>query len=104
MEAPLEQLRRDLRGLIALEAMQLVLAIGALLAIAVREILVAEDREVAMAITAVVVLAVAFLLLALRIRAGQSLVRRDMCAIEIRHDLEEETARLAERGHPYRGL
>jgi hypothetical protein len=95
-------LRRDLRGLVALESLELATGIGALLMIAIRAILVAENLVVAISIAAIVLLALSFLLLALRIRAGQALVRHELWAMESRQKLDEATRRVAQRSLPYR--
>lgn len=98
----LGHLRRRLRELVALESLQLAIAIGALLAIAVRAIVIAQDPTVAVSTTAVVLLALSCLLLALRVRAGQTPVRQELCAMEERQKLDDEARPLAHRSHPYR--
>lgn len=100
------QLRRDLRGLVALECVHRALAIGPLLAIAIRAVVLTQDRRTAVSIAAVILVTLSYLALAFRLRMGQELVRRELCAIELRDELAEEAAELARRGqgcsHPYR--
>jgi hypothetical protein len=76
-------------------------SLGALFAIAVRAILIAEERRIAVSIAAVVLLALAHAVLAIRLRAGQNALRRALLVLEIRH--ESAAARgLPPRVHPYR--
>ncbi|HSO33176.1 MAG TPA: hypothetical protein VLT33_11670 [Labilithrix sp.] len=99
-DAALRRVRRDLRGLVGLEWLQTSLALGGLLAVAARAIVLAEDPRVASAIFAVVLLGLVLLVLAVRLRAGQELLRRELQGLE---ELEEGRAeRPPERGHPYR--
>lgn len=93
-----ERLRRDLLGLVVLESAQRTIAIGALVAVAVRAVLLAEDRPTAIAITAVVFLALVYLALAFRVRMGQELLRRQLLEIELREGNTEPPS----RSHPYR--
>jgi hypothetical protein len=89
-------LRRDLRSLVLLEAVQMATGIGALLAIATHAAVVASDIRIAVSIAAVVLLALSYLLLGLRVRVGQELLRRELQTVEQRHEPAQEV------GHPYR--
>lgn len=96
---PLESIRRarlELGALIVLEWLQMSLAIGALLAIAVWAIFKAETPGVAVSISVAVAIALAYITLSLRIRMGQEPKRRDLYALE--HDRDGS----AEIVHPYR--
>jgi hypothetical protein len=97
-------LRRDLRGLVALELLQLAAGVGALVSIAVRAILIEGDLDVAVSIAVVVLLALSYVLLALRVRCGQGVVRRELYAMEHRHRLDEGTEELDGSSHPYRSI
>ncbi|CAN5776243.1 hypothetical protein BH11MYX4_BH11MYX4_67740 [soil metagenome] len=96
-DAALRRVRRDLRGLVGLEWLQTSLALGGLLAVAARAIVLAEDPRVASAIFAVVLLGLVLLVLAVRLRAGQELLRRELQSLQ-----EGRAERPPERGHPYR--
>ena len=91
--------RRELRALVVLEWLQMSLAIGALLAIAVWAVFRAEGPGVAVSISVAVALALAHIALSLRVRLGQEPKRRDLYALE--RDLERDREG-APTIHPYR--
>lgn len=96
-------MRRDLRGLVALEWIQMTLALGALIAIGIRAAMVARSHVVAASIGAAVALALLFFVLALRIRIGAGLLRGDLEAMTLRAEVARSTE-AALRGHPYRSI
>jgi hypothetical protein len=98
----LKNRRRDFQSLAVLGSLEAVIGIGALLAVSIRAILVADDITLSVGITVVVLLALAFLLLAMRTRAGQELVRQELVAMEYRYALDLEEERVDSRSHPYR--
>jgi hypothetical protein len=95
-------LRRDLRGLAALEAVQLALGIGGLLAIAVHAIVVTADRSLAVSLSLVALLALAYIALALRIRVGHAHLLREVEVLKARRDLDAAYRADATWQHPYR--
>ncbi len=99
MELP--HMRRDLRGLVALEWIQMTLAFAALIAVGVRAALTARNHLVAASFAAAILLALLFIVLALRIRIGAGALRGDLEKMAIRAEVERSTE-AALRGHPYR--
>ncbi len=93
----IRRVRRKLRAFIAFEWLQMSLAIGALLAIAVWAGFRAEGPGVAVSISVAVALALAYIALSLRIRLGQEPNRRNLYALE--RDREG-----AATTHPYRWI
>jgi hypothetical protein len=94
-DAAVRRARRDLRGLVALERVQIGIAIVLLAAIAVRSRVSAVDTRAAFAISGIVMLALAYLALAVRVRMGQGMLRRELYALELRREPRPPA-------HPYR--
>lgn len=92
------KLRRDLRALVFLESAQTILAVGALLGIAVRAIVLSGNGRTAVSIAAIVLLALSYLALAVRVRMGQETVRRELRELE----LTREIGMAVDREDPYR--
>jgi hypothetical protein len=70
--------RRDLDGILALEAVQRSIGLGALVAVAIHAAAVSRDQRASMIICLVVVLALSHLVFAYRLRTGADLLRRDL--------------------------
>ena len=96
----LRLLRQDLRRLVALEALQRAFATGVLVTIAARAVFVARERPSAVAIAIATLLALTHLALSFRLRAGQELLRRDLCFLELRQEARAHAGAL--EAHPYR--
>ncbi len=79
IEATREQLQRDVRGLGALESIQMVIGISVLATIAVR----ASFANGGVAIA--VILALVYLAMAVRMRLGAESARRELWLLEARH-------------------
>lgn len=92
------RVRRDLRGLGALEVMLVVVGVGGLLAVDIRAFVIARNLEIELTIAAVVLLSLTYLVLALRIRAGRALLLRELHVMEDRHGRVTTTM----IDHPYR--
>jgi hypothetical protein len=98
----IRQRRRDLHGLVVLESLQMAAAIGGLVAIAVHDIVISGDLKVSVSIASVLLLALVYVTLSVRIRAGQEALRRELCTMEHRHGIDEDPEELDLRAHPYR--
>jgi hypothetical protein len=104
----LRSLRRDLNALVALESLQLAFGLGVLVAISVHSVVVTADRGVAGSILLATLLALIYLALAFRIRAGEELLRRDLHDMELcrKLDISAATQRrsspVGSDHHPYR--
>lgn len=81
---PARRHRCDLRAVVALEWLQIGLAIVAFVAIVSRVVVSAADTRAALSIVAVTTLVLAFLALAVRARMAHQLLRRDRYALELR--------------------
>ena len=82
-DAPtLREVRRDLRCLIWLESVQMGVALLILVSVGLEAVITATEMEVAFTRAVALALALAFVALAIRVRVGQTLLYRDVYALE----------------------
>jgi hypothetical protein len=91
-------LRRSLHGLVALEATHIAIGGVVLAIIAVRAVVIAERSVEAAALTLAALIAFTHLAISVRVRAGQSILRKELVALESK----EERAAAHAPGGPYR--
>jgi len=104
IEATREQLQYDARGLGVLELIQTVIGIGVLVAIAVRAILASQDGGMQTAMSCALILALAYLAMAFRMRAGAESARRELWLMEAGHTSAPSRTVPDASAHPYRPM
>lgn len=97
-DAQLRAVRRDLRGLLWLEWGQMGFALVILVAVATDAVMNEVHTVVALSLGVAVVFAIALIVLAVRVRLGQTLLYRDVYELEARRD------EFAGAAHPYRSV